>query len=148
MNSVAIVGRITREVEIRYGQNQTAVCGFNVAVNRHYKNAQGQYDADFIPCVAIGTSAEFMGKYVRKGDLLSITGRIQTRTYQDQNGQNRAVTEVVVDKVNHLSPKPVDNPNAIPNQQTKPKPQPNPQPNPQQNSFGLDNEEEDTLPWL
>ena len=148
MNSVAIVGRITREAEIRYGQNQTAVCGFNVAVNRPYKNAQGQYDADFIPCVAIGTSAEFMCKYVRKGDLLSITGRIQTRTYQDQNGQNRAVTEVVVDKVNDLSPKPVDNPNAIPNKQTKPKPQPNTQPNPQQNSFGLDNEEEDTLPWL
>ena len=144
MNSVAIVGRITREVEIRYGQNQTAVCGFNVAVNRPYKNAQGQYDTDFIPCLAIGTSAEFMGKYVRKGDLLSIKGR----TYKDQNGQNRAVTEVVVDKVNDLSPKPVDAPNQIPNQQTKPKPQPNTQPNPQQNSFGLDNEEEDTLPWL
>ena len=85
-----------------------------------------------------------MGKYVRKGDLLSITGRIQTRTYQDQNGQNRAVTEVVVDKVNDLSPKPVDAPNQIPNQPKPNKPQPNPQPN----SFGLDNEEEDTLPWL
>lgn len=138
MNSVNLVGRITREVEIRYGQNQTAVCGFNVAVNRTFKNAQGQYEADFIPCVAIGKSAEFMGKYVRKGDLLSVTGRIQTRTYQDQNGQNRAVTEVVVDNVMDLSPKPQDTP-VPPKQEQKPNPQPN--------SFGLDNED-DTLPWL
>lgn len=138
MNNVSIVGRITREVEIRYAQNQTAVCGFNVAVNRTFKNAQGQYEADFIPCVAIGKSAEFMGKYVRKGDLLSVTGRIQTRTYQDQNGQNRAVTEVVVDNVSNLSPKPQDAP-VPPKQEQKPNPQPN--------SFGLDNED-DTLPWL
>lgn len=140
MNSVNLVGRITREVEIRYAQNQTAVCGFNVAVNRTFKNAQGQYEADFIPCVAIGKSAEFMGKYVRKGDLLSVTGRIQTRTYQDQNGQNRAVTEVVVDNVMDLSPKPQDAP-------VPPKQEQKPQPNPQPNSFGLDNED-DTLPWL
>lgn len=138
MNNVSIVGRITREVEIRYAQNQTAVCGFNVAVNRTFKNAQGQYEADFIPCVAIGKSAEFMGKYVRKGDLLSVTGRIQTRTYQDQNGQNRAVTEVVVDNVSNLSPKPQDAP-VPPKQEQKPNSQPN--------SFGLDNED-DTLPWL
>lgn len=138
MNSVNLVGRITREVEIRYAQNQTAVCGFNVAVNRTFKNAQGQYEADFIPCVAIGKSAEFMGKYVRKGDLLSVTGRIQTRTYQDQNGQNRAVTEVVVDNVMDLSPKPQDAP--VPQKQEQ-------KPNPQPNSFGLDNED-DTLPWL
>lgn len=138
MNSVNLVGRITREVEIRYAQNQTAVCGFNVAVNRTFKNAQGQYEADFIPCVAIGKSAEFMGKYVRKGDLLSVTGRIQTRTYQDQNGQNRAVTEVVVDNVSNLSPKPQDAP--VPPKQEQ-------NPNPQPNSFGLDNEA-DTLPWL
>ena len=105
MNSVNLVGRITREVEIRYAQNQTALCGFNVAVNRPFKNAQGQYDADFIPCVAIGKSAEFMGKYVRKGDLLSVTGRIQTRTYDDQNGQKRYVTEVVADNVEFLGSK-------------------------------------------
>ena len=146
MNSVNLVGRITREVEIRYAQNQTAVCGFNVAVNRTFKNAQGQYEADFIPCVAIGKSAEFMGKYVRKGDLLSVTGRIQTRTYQDQNGQNRAVTEVVVDNVMDLSPKPVDAPNTIPNQNHQQQPT-QPKPQPQQNSFGLDNDD-DTLPWL
>ena len=140
MNNVSIVGRITRDVEIRYAQNQTAVCGFNVAVNRTFKNAQGQYDADFIPCVAIGKSAEFMGKYVRKGDLLSITGRIQTRQYQDQNGQNRAVTEVVVDNVSNLSPKPQQE------APVPPQPQPKPQP-PQPNSFGLD-DGDDTLPWL
>lgn len=148
MNSVALVGRITREVEIRYsqGQNPVAVCSFTLAINRNFKDAQGQYQADFIPCVAIGKSAEFMGKYVRKGDLLSVIGRIQTRTYQDQNGQNRAVTEVVVENVNNLSPKPVDNPNTLPNQNYQQNNQPKPQPQ-QPNSFGLDNDD-DTLPWL
>lgn len=143
MNSVNLVGRITRDVEIRYAQNQTAVCGFNVAVNRTFKNAQGQYEADFIPCVAIGKSAEFMGKYVRKGDLLSVTGSIQTRQYQTQNGENRAVTEVKCESVNNLSPKPLETqnkPNNVPNN----KPQEQKQ---QPNSFGLDNED-DTLPWL
>ena len=145
MNKVILMGRLTKNVESRYSQVTEPMCieRYTLAVDRKIKR-DGESNADFIPCVAIGTSAEFMGKYVRKGDLLSITGRIQTRTYQDQNGQNRAVTEVVVDKVNDLSPKPVDAPNQIPNQQPKPKPQPNPQPN----SFGLDNEEEDTLPWL
>ncbi len=143
MNKVCLVGRITRDVELRYTPNGTAICGFNLAIDREYLNADGTRPTDFIPCVAIGNPAVFMGSYVHKGNLLSITGSIQTRQYQTQNGENRAVTEVKCDSVNNLSPKPLETqnkPNNVPNN----KPQEQKQ---QPNSFGLDNED-DTLPWL
>lgn len=143
MNKVCLVGRITRDVELRYTQNGTAICGFNLAIDREYLNPDGTKPTDFIPCVAIGNPAVFMGSYVHKGNLLSITGSIQTRQYQTQNGENRAVTEVKCDSVNNLSPKPLETqnkPNNVPNN----KPQEQKQ---QPNSFGLDNED-DTLPWL
>ena len=106
MNSVNLVGRITKDVEIRYTKNQNACVMFTLAVNRDFPNPQGQYEADFISCVAWNNQAEFLSKYVKKGYLLGVSGRIQTRTYQTQNGETRAITEVIVNNLENLTPKP------------------------------------------
>lgn len=106
MNKCCLVGRITKDVEIRYTQSQNACVMFTLAVNRDFRNPDGSYSADFISCVAWNNQAEFLSKYVKKGYLLGVSGRIQTRTYQTQNGETRAITEVIVDSVENLTPKP------------------------------------------
>lgn len=106
MNKCCLVGRITKDVEIRYTQNQNACVMFTLAVNREFKNPDGSYSADFISCVAWNNQAEFLSKYVKKGYLLGVSGRIQTRTYQTQNGETRAITEVIVENIENLTPKP------------------------------------------
>lgn len=106
MNKCCLVGRITKDVEIRYTQSQNACVMFTLAVNREFRNPDGSYSADFISCVAWNNQAEFLSKYVKKGYMLSVSGRIQTRTYQTQNGETRAITEVIVDSVENLTPKP------------------------------------------
>ena len=99
MNKVQLVGRLTRDPEIRYsqGENATATARFSVAVNRRFKNAEGNYDADFINCVAFGKSAEFVEKYFKKGMAIGLTGRIQTGSYTNKDGQKVYTTEVVVE---------------------------------------------------
>lgn len=106
MNKCCLVGRITKDVEIRYTQSQNACVMFTLAVNREFKNPDGSYSADFISCVAWNNQAEFLSKYVKKGYLLGVSGRIQTRTYQTQNGETRAITEVIVENIENLTPKP------------------------------------------
>ncbi len=104
VNNVVLVGRITRDPELR-NVNGVSTVSFTVAVDRNFKNQNGESQADFVPCVAWRQSADFIGKYIKKGNMLSIVGRIQTRQYQDQQGQTRYVTEVLVENVSNLTPK-------------------------------------------
>ena len=106
MNNVSLTGRITKDPEIRYTQNQNACVMFTIAVDRGYNDAQGNKLSDFIPCVAWNSQAEFISKYVKKGNMLEVTGTIQSRMYQNQQGENRVVIEVILDSVSNLTPKP------------------------------------------
>lgn len=106
VNQVVIVGRLTRDIELRATTTGREVANFSVAVNRNYKNAQGEYDADFINCVAYGQTARFASSYLGKGRLVSIVGRIQTRTYDNPQGQRVYITEVIADNVSGLDRRP------------------------------------------
>lgn len=99
MNKVILMGRLTRDPEVRYSQGNEpfAVARYSLAVNRRFKR-QGEADADFINCVAFGKSGEFAEKYFRKGQMVGVVGRLQVRSWDDQNGQKRWSTEVVVEE--------------------------------------------------
>ena len=97
MNKVVLLGRLTRDPELRYTPNSIASVSFTIAVNRNYKNANGEYDADFIPVVAWRGLAETLSKHLKKGARVAISGRIQTRSYDGNDGQKRYVTEVIAD---------------------------------------------------
>ena len=99
MNKAILVGNLTKEPEQRATSSGIAVTSFTVAVRRRYKDADGNYQADFINCVAWRSTAEFVAKYFTKGSRIGVAGTIQTRTYDDQNGNKRYVTEVVADEV-------------------------------------------------
>lgn len=95
INNVVLVGRLTRDAELRYTQSNIAVATFTLAVNRPFKNEAGGRDADFINCVIWRQSAENLANWAKKGSLIGITGVIQTRSYDNQQGQRVYVTEVV-----------------------------------------------------
>lgn len=99
MNKAILVGNLTKEPEQRTTSSGIAVTSFTVAVRRRYKDADGNYQADFINCVAWRSTAEFVAKYFTKGSRIGVVGTMQTRTYNDQNGNKRYVTEVVADEV-------------------------------------------------
>jgi len=106
MNSVNLVGRLARDPELMYTQSGTAVCSFVLAVRNPFKQDEdGNYGADFINCVAWQTPAEMIAETHRKGDQLAITGRIQTRSYENNDGQTVWVTEVNVENVHFIKPK-------------------------------------------
>lgn len=96
INRVVLVGRLTRDPELRKTQSGTSVCSFTMAVGRRV-STQGQPDADFINCVAWNKTADLMTQYLHKGSLIGLEGRIQTRSYDNQQGQRVYVTEVVAD---------------------------------------------------
>ena len=123
MNKVLLIGRITKDPEIRYLQNGTPQVLFTLAVDRGMRDANGQRQADFISCVAWRGQADFISRYIRKGYLMSIEGRIQTRNYQGQDGQMRYVTEVVLDAVENLTPRQDDAQGASYQQPVQPQPQ-------------------------
>ncbi|HAE62185.1 MAG TPA: single-stranded DNA-binding protein [Eubacteriaceae bacterium] len=102
MNKVVLVGRLTRDIELRYTQKGTAVATFTLAVNRRFKQ-EGQPDADFINCVAWGNQGENASKYVGKGSQVGVYGRIQTRSYETNEGNKRYVTEIVCEEIEFLS---------------------------------------------
>ena len=102
MNSVNLTGRATAKPELRYTQSGVGVVNFTLAVNRKFRNENGDFDSDFISCVAFRKTAEVIAEYIEKGDLLGVEGRIQTRNYENQNGQKVYVTEVVVDQIDFL----------------------------------------------
>ena len=101
MNKVILIGRLTREPEVKIsnGGNATATARFSLAVNRKFKNAEGNYEADFINCVAFGKTAEFIEKYFTKGSAMALVGRIQTGSYTNKDGVKVYTTDVVVDEV-------------------------------------------------
>lgn len=98
MNKVILMGRLTKEPELRYTQNDKPVVSFTLAVDRGFKR-DGERQADFINIVAWNGTAEFVSKWFSKGQLVAVSGRIQTRTYKDRDGNNRAAVEVVADEV-------------------------------------------------
>lgn len=99
MNKVSLIGRLTKDVEVRYTQfNNIPVGLFTLAVNRRFAK-EGEQQADFINIVAWNKTADFCNKYFKKGQQIGLVGRIQTRTYEDNNGLKRYVTEVVAEEV-------------------------------------------------
>ena len=102
MNRVMLVGRITRDPELRTSPNGVAFTAFSIAVNRQFANAQGERVADFINCVAFNKQAENLARFIRKGGLIGVEGKLQTRTYQAQDGSNRTATEVICDAITFL----------------------------------------------
>lgn len=99
MNNVSLVGRLTKDIELKYTGSQTAVATGTLAVNRQFKNANGEREADFINIVAWRKTAETIANYTSKGSQIGITGRIQTRSYEGNDGKRVYVTEVVVETV-------------------------------------------------
>ncbi|PQW11691.1 single-stranded DNA-binding protein [Enterococcus faecium] len=97
INNVVLVGRLTKDPDLRYTASGTAVATFTLAVNRNFTNQSGNREADFINCVIWRKSAETMATLAKKGSLIGVVGRIQTRTYDNQQGQRVYVTEVVAD---------------------------------------------------
>lgn len=97
LNNVVLVGRMTDNAELRYTPNNQAVATFRLAVNRPFKSQNGEREADFINCVIWRQQAENLANWAKKGALIGITGRIQTRNYENQQGQRVYVTEVIAD---------------------------------------------------
>lgn len=105
LNRVVLIGRLTKDPELRYTPSGIAVATFTLAVDRNFKNSQGERDTDFIPCVVYRQQAESCTEYLAKGKMASVDGRIQVRSFEGQDGQRRWVTEVIADIVQFLSPK-------------------------------------------
>ena len=101
MNHVSLVGRLTRDPELQYTANGTAVTAFTIAVERNFKNNQGEREADFIRCVAWQKLGEITAEYGKKGRLVGVEGRLQTRTYENNQGRVY-VTEVVAENITFL----------------------------------------------
>ena len=120
MNKVVLMGRLTRDPEMRFTQgNNTAVCSFSLAVNRRFKQ-EGQPEADFINVVAWAKTAEFVGKYFTKGQQVGVIGRIQTRNYDDKDGKKVFVTEVVAEEAYFAESKKEQNTTSEPNVASEP----------------------------
>ena len=102
INSTVLVGRLTRDPELKYTGNNIAVASFSLAVNRTFKDANGERETDFINCVIWRQQAENLANWAKKGALIGITGRIQTRSYENQQGQRVYVTEIVAESFQML----------------------------------------------
>ncbi|OOG23241.1 single-stranded DNA-binding protein [Enterococcus casseliflavus] len=105
MNNTNLIGRLTKEPNFRYTSTGKAVANFTLAVNRNFTNDQGEREADFIPCVIWNKKAETLAEHVTKGSLIGVSGRLQTRNYEDTTGARIYVTEVVIETFSLLEPK-------------------------------------------
>lgn len=105
INRVILVGRLTKDPELRYTPSGVAVATFTLAVNRPFTNQQGERETDFINCVVWRKQAENVANFLRKGNLAGVDGRLQTRSYEGQDGKRVYVTEVVAESVQFLEPK-------------------------------------------
>ena len=105
MNKVTLIGRITAEPQLKLTNNGQKVCRFSLAVNRQFKNADGERKADFINCMAWQQRADLINNYVHKGDLIAIEGRIQVSSYIATDGTKRYSTDVIVEQIEFLSSK-------------------------------------------
>ena len=105
MNQVILIGRLVQDPTAQYTNNGTAFTKNSIAVQRNYKNANGEYDTDFLNIVAYRTQAELIVKHFNKGDRIGVTGSIQVDKWTDQSGQNRYTTNIIVEKVEFLQDK-------------------------------------------
>jgi len=105
INTVVLVGRLTRDPELRYTTNNIANLRFTIAVNRQFTNQNGERQADFINCVAWRAQAENMARFLKKGSLVGVEGRIETGSFQGQDGQMRYTTDVIANSVQFLEPR-------------------------------------------
>lgn len=105
LNRIVLIGRLTRDPELRYTPNGVAVASFTLAVDRSRKNAAGERETDFVPIVVWQQQAENCNTYLSKGKLAAVDGRLQIRSYEDKDGIKRTVAEVVAENVRFLSPK-------------------------------------------
>ena len=105
MNKIMLIGRLTKDPELRYTQSGTAVASFTLAVDRRFPNQNGEREADFINCVAWNKSAEFVANYFHKGKQMALEGRLQVRSYEGNDGQRRWVTEVVAEQIEFVGSK-------------------------------------------
>lgn len=105
LNRIVLIGRLVKDPELRYSTSGKAVATFTLAVDRPFKNAQGERETDFINIVVWGAQAENSANYLAKGKMAAVDGRLQIRSYDGQDGQRRWVTEVVAQDVRFLSPK-------------------------------------------
>ncbi|USS93301.1 single-stranded DNA-binding protein [Fructilactobacillus ixorae] len=133
INTVVLTGRLTRDVDLRYTQSGAAVGSFTLAVDRRFTNQNGDREADFVNCVIWRKSAENLANFVHKGSLLGVEGRLQTRNYENKQGQRVYVTEVVVENFTLLEPR---NSGQQGNNAGNQAPQQNPFGTPQSNNFG------------
>ncbi len=106
MNKAILLGRLTKDVDLRTGgANNKSFARFSIAVNRNFKNQDGKYDADFLNCVAFGKNAENIAKYFKKGNLIAVSGRIQTGNYKNKDGQTIYTTDVMVEEFDFVEKK-------------------------------------------
>jgi len=105
LNRVVLVGRLTKDPDLRYTASGVAVANFTLAVNRPFSNQQGEREADFINCVVWRRAAENLANYMRKGSMVGVDGRVQTRRYEGQDGKTVFVTEIVAESVQFLETK-------------------------------------------
>ena len=98
MNKVILMGRLTKDVEMRQTPNGVSLARFSIAVTRRFKNSNGEYDADFINCVAWRQTGEFIARYFQRGSMIAIVGSIQTRSWDGNDGKKQYATEVIVDE--------------------------------------------------
>lgn len=117
MNKVELIGRLTHDVEMRQTPNGVSLARFSIAVTRRFKNSNGEYDADFINCVAWRQTGEFIVKHFQKGGMIAVVGSIQSRSWDGNDGKKQYATEVVVDEVYFTGAKKQNNNNQ---QQTPP----------------------------
>lgn len=104
-NLVYLIGRLTEDPEIKTYEDEKSRLSLNLAVQRSYKNEEGIYETDFIRCVLWNGIASNTSEYCHKGDLVGIKGRLQTRSYEDEEGETKYITEVIVDRVSFLASK-------------------------------------------
>ena len=102
MNKIILIGRLTKDPELSTTSSGISLCRFTIAVDRPFKNSEGEREADFLPVVVWRQQAENCGKYLRKGRQCAVEGSVQTRSYDDKEGARRYVTEVVADRVQFL----------------------------------------------
>ncbi len=105
INQVTLVGRLTKDPELRYTAEGKAVSNVTIAVNRPFRNKEGEYEADFVQCTLWKKTAENTAQYCRRGSIIGITGRIQTRNYENQENKKVYVTEVIAEMVQFVGPK-------------------------------------------
>lgn len=153
MNSVIINGRITKDPEVHYTNNtNSAYIQFSIAVRKDFKNKDGQYETIFVDCAAFSATAQYIGNYVHKGDMLIVKGRLGIQAYQDKEGKTRTYTNIEVEQVENLTPprqqEQAQQQPQQPKQLEQNKHQPKPQPKQEQVPNTFDVGDDDTLPWL